>query len=121
MPFYVTGAFGRAACLVGLAGLLWLGAELTGQVVVAVFFAGWVGGGGGVGAPFLPRAGLRGGSGRGTPPRLSGVRSLVVAPPRGGGGRRARKAGPPGHPRGARFCPASTDTRVDGCDRPLAC
>jgi hypothetical protein len=41
MPFYVTGAFGRAVCLAALAGLLWLAAELTGQVVVAVFFAVW--------------------------------------------------------------------------------
>jgi MFS family permease len=41
MPFYVTGAFGRAACLIALAGLLWLGAELTGQVVVASFVAVW--------------------------------------------------------------------------------
>src|SRR6266849_6686722 len=39
MPFYVTGALGRAICLAALAALLWIGAELTGQVVVAVFFA----------------------------------------------------------------------------------
>src|SRR5215472_12925370 len=41
MPFYVTGAFGRAICLAVLAGLLWLVAQLAGQVVVAVFFAVW--------------------------------------------------------------------------------
>src|SRR5947199_8904272 len=38
MPFYVTGAFGRAICLAALAGLLWLGAELAGHVVVAGVF-----------------------------------------------------------------------------------
>jgi MFS family permease len=41
MPFYVTGAFGRAICLAALAALLWLGAGLAGPVVVAVFFAVW--------------------------------------------------------------------------------
>lgn len=41
MPFYVTGAFGRAICLVALAVLLWLGAGLSGAAVVAVFFAVW--------------------------------------------------------------------------------
>src|SRR6266446_3793099 len=41
MPFYVTGAFGRAVCLVALAGLLWFGAGLSTGVVVAVFFVLW--------------------------------------------------------------------------------
>ncbi len=41
MPFYVTGAFGRAICLAALAALLWVGAELTGPLVVAVFFIVW--------------------------------------------------------------------------------
>jgi MFS family permease len=41
MPFYITGAFGRAACLVALAGLLWLGAGLSTGLVVAAFFALW--------------------------------------------------------------------------------
>ena len=41
MPFYVIGAFGRAICLAALAGLLWLGAGLSGDAVVAVFFVVW--------------------------------------------------------------------------------
>src|SRR5207302_9227889 len=41
MPFYITGAFGRATCLVALAGLLWLGAGLSTGLVVAAFFALW--------------------------------------------------------------------------------
>src|SRR5216683_2691996 len=33
MPFYITGAFGRAICLAALAALLWVGAELPGPLV----------------------------------------------------------------------------------------
>ena len=40
MPFYAFGAFGRAACLTGVAALLWLGQGLHGAVIVAFFFLG---------------------------------------------------------------------------------
>ena len=41
MPFYMFGAFGRATCLVGLAGLLWFGGALPGGLVVPGFFLLW--------------------------------------------------------------------------------
>ncbi len=41
MPFYVFGAFGRAACLIGLAGLLWFGEPWPARVLVPVFFLVW--------------------------------------------------------------------------------
>ena len=40
MPFYAFRAFGRVACLAGVAALLWLGQGLPGGVVVAFFFLG---------------------------------------------------------------------------------
>ncbi len=41
LPFYVAGAFGRVACLIGLAGLLWLAPAPTGTSTVVLFFALW--------------------------------------------------------------------------------
>lgn len=41
MPFYAFGAFGRVACLAGVAALLWLGQGLPGGVVAGFFFLGW--------------------------------------------------------------------------------
>ncbi len=41
LPFYVAGAFGRVACLAGLAGLLWLAPAPPGGATVVLFFAVW--------------------------------------------------------------------------------
>lgn len=41
MPFYMVGAFGRAACLVAIAGILGLAGWLPHGVVVALFFVLW--------------------------------------------------------------------------------
>ena len=41
MPFYAVGAFGRAACLLGIAILLWFAAAIPGAMLVAAFFAMW--------------------------------------------------------------------------------
>ena len=41
MPFYVAGAFGRAACLAALAGLLWAAGSPPAVPTVALFFALW--------------------------------------------------------------------------------
>ncbi len=41
MPFYAIGGFGRAACLVAIAGLLALASDLPGWAVVAGFFVLW--------------------------------------------------------------------------------
>lgn len=41
MPFYMAGAFGRAACLAALAALLWFGAALPPATLVALFFILW--------------------------------------------------------------------------------
>lgn len=41
MPFYIAGAFGRAACLAALAGMLGMAARLPGDMVVALFFLLW--------------------------------------------------------------------------------
>lgn len=41
MPFYKFGAFGRAICLVGLAGLLWFGGAVPGYLVPWIFFVLW--------------------------------------------------------------------------------
>jgi MFS family permease len=41
MPFYAVGAFGRAACLLGIAILLWFATAIPGAVVVVAFFAMW--------------------------------------------------------------------------------
>ena len=41
MPFYVVGAFGRATCLIGIAGMLAMAGALPGALVVALFFGLW--------------------------------------------------------------------------------
>lgn len=41
LPFYMVGAFGRVACLAGLAALLWLAVDPPGASAVALFFALW--------------------------------------------------------------------------------
>ena len=41
MPFYVVGAFGRAACLAALAGVLAMAGGLPQALVVALFFGLW--------------------------------------------------------------------------------
>ena len=41
LPFYMVGAFGRVACLAGLAALLWLAISPAGASVVVPFFALW--------------------------------------------------------------------------------
>lgn len=41
MPFYMAGAFGRAACLAMLAGMLGMAAGLPGDAVIALFFLLW--------------------------------------------------------------------------------
>ena len=41
LPFYMVGAFGRVACLAGLAGLLWYLASPGGALAVVLFFAIW--------------------------------------------------------------------------------
>ena len=41
MPFYCAGAFGRAACLAGLAALLWFGTELPRSWLIVLFFVLW--------------------------------------------------------------------------------
>ena len=41
MPFYMVGAFGRAACLVAIAGILGLAGWLPNGAVVALFFVLW--------------------------------------------------------------------------------
>jgi MFS family permease len=41
LPFYAAGAFGRVACLAGLAGLLWLAPAPPGGPTVVLFFAVW--------------------------------------------------------------------------------
>lgn len=41
MPFYIVGAFGRAACLVAIAGILSLAGWLPHGAVVALFFVLW--------------------------------------------------------------------------------
>lgn len=41
MPFYVAGAFGRAACLLALAAMLAMAARLSSDVAVALFFLLW--------------------------------------------------------------------------------
>ena len=41
MPFYVVGAFGRAACLVAIAGLLAVAGALPIGLVIVLFFALW--------------------------------------------------------------------------------
>ncbi|MBI2288872.1 MAG: MFS transporter, partial [Betaproteobacteria bacterium] len=41
LPFYAAGAFGRVACLAGLAALLWLAVSPPGTSVVVMFFALW--------------------------------------------------------------------------------
>ncbi len=41
MPFYVVGAFGRAACLVAIAGLLAVAGALPISLVIVLFFALW--------------------------------------------------------------------------------
>jgi MFS family permease len=43
MPFYMLGAFGRATCLVALAGLLAVAGGLPRALVVALFFGLWTG------------------------------------------------------------------------------
>ncbi|MCH7930047.1 MAG: MFS transporter, partial [Proteobacteria bacterium] len=41
MPFYMVGAFGRAACLVGIAGLLAIAGALPDALLIALFFGLW--------------------------------------------------------------------------------
>ncbi len=41
LPFYMVGAFGRVACLAGLAALLWYLASPGGALAVVLFFAIW--------------------------------------------------------------------------------
>ncbi len=41
MPFYIVGAFGRAACLVGIAGLLAIAGVFPDAVLIALFFGLW--------------------------------------------------------------------------------
>ncbi len=41
LPFYMVGAFGRVACLAGLAALLWYLASPGGALAVVLFFALW--------------------------------------------------------------------------------
>ena len=41
MPFYMVGAFGRAACLAALAGLLAIGGAFPQAILVALFFGLW--------------------------------------------------------------------------------
>lgn len=41
LAFYMAGAFGRVACLAGLAGWLWLAGHAQGAFVVVVFFSIW--------------------------------------------------------------------------------
>ena len=41
LAFYVAGAFGRVACLAGLAGWLWLAGQGQGAFAVVVFFSTW--------------------------------------------------------------------------------
>lgn len=41
LPFYMAGAFGRVACLAGLAGFLWLGEGAAPAAATAAFFALW--------------------------------------------------------------------------------
>jgi MFS family permease len=41
MPFYIIGAFGRATCLAGIAGLLAVANGLHSTVVITLFFAIW--------------------------------------------------------------------------------
>ena len=41
MPFYIVGAFGRAACLVGIAGLLASAGVFPDAVLIALFFGLW--------------------------------------------------------------------------------
>ena len=41
MPFYIVGAFGRATCLVGIAGLLASAGVLPDAVLIALFFGLW--------------------------------------------------------------------------------
>ena len=41
MPFYMVGAFGRATCLVGIAGLLAIAGALPDALVIALFFGLW--------------------------------------------------------------------------------
>jgi hypothetical protein len=42
MPFYVVGAFGRAACLAGVAGLLAIAGGLPDALAVILFFGLWI-------------------------------------------------------------------------------
>ena len=41
MPFYMVGAFGRAACLVAIAGVLAMAGSMGGGTVVFLFFVLW--------------------------------------------------------------------------------
>ena len=41
LPFYMVGAFGRVACLAGVAGLLWLTGSTPGGLAVVSFFVLW--------------------------------------------------------------------------------
>ena len=41
MPFYMVGAFGRAACLVGIAGLLAIAGARPDALLIALFFGLW--------------------------------------------------------------------------------
>ncbi len=41
MPFYIVGAFGRATCLVGIAGLLAIAGVFPDAVLIALFFGLW--------------------------------------------------------------------------------
>ncbi len=41
MPFYMVGAFGRASCLVGIAGLLAIAGALPDALLIALFFGLW--------------------------------------------------------------------------------
>ena len=42
MPFYVIGAFGRTACLAGVAVLLVLASSWPNALVIALFFVHWI-------------------------------------------------------------------------------
>ena len=42
MPFYACGAFGRAAAIAAIAGLIWAGGNLPAGMLVPAFFAGWI-------------------------------------------------------------------------------
>jgi MFS family permease len=42
MPFYALGAFGRAAAIAAIAGLIWAGSGLPAGVLVPAFFTAWI-------------------------------------------------------------------------------